>query len=266
MLGKEFVSHNLGSNHSFAFHLQYSKMEVDIFIPCFIDQLYPEVGFSMVKVLEKLGCKVNYNPNQTCCGQPAFNAGHFNEAIDVASKFLEDFRTNSRYIVSPSASCVGMVCNSYQDFFKNSLFSSEYQVVKSKMREFSDFLVNVLGVDSVPGAKLQGIATYHDSCAALRECGIKEEPRILLRNVQGLELREMEETDQCCGFGGTFAVKFESISVGMAELKIANARAQEPDFIISTDSSCLLQYQSVMEKQANPIRTLHLAEVLASGW
>lgn len=241
-------------------------MEVDIFIPCFIDQLYPEVGFSMVKVLEKLGCKVHYNPEQTCCGQPAYNAGHFDEALEVADKFLKDFSSASNYIVAPSASCVGMVCNGYPDFLRKNILSSDYQNVKSRMREFSDFLVNVLGADRVPGARLHGVATYHDSCSALRECGIKEEPRLLLRHVQGLELREMAETDQCCGFGGTFAVKFESISVAMAEQKIEQARLVEPDFIISTDSSCLLQYQSVMEKQSNAIKTLHLAEVLASGW
>jgi L-lactate dehydrogenase complex protein LldE len=241
-------------------------MEVDIFIPCFIDQIYPDVGFHMVKVLEKLGCKVNYNPNQTCCGQPAYNAGYFKDAIEVAEKFLDDFNSPGRYIVSPSASCVGMVCNGYEDFFRKSLRSAEYNEVKGKMYEFSAFLVHILGVDKVPGAKLNGRATYHDSCAALRECNIKEEPRILLRNVQGLELVEMEETDQCCGFGGTFAVKFEAISVGMTELKLERAQAVQPDFLISTDSSCLLQYQSVMDKQGIGIKTMHLAEVLASGW
>lgn len=241
-------------------------MEVDIFIPCFIDQIYPEVGFSMIKVLEKLGCRVFYNPDQTCCGQPAYNAGHFDEAVEVASKFLEDFREGNRYIVSPSASCVGMVCNGYQDFFRKNLFPADHQGIKSRMREFSDFLVNVLGVHSVPGARLDGIATYHDSCSALRECNIRKEPRLLLQHVQGLELREMEETDQCCGFGGTFAVKFESISVAMAEQKISHALATEPDYIISTDSSCLLQYQSVLAKQEKTLKTLHLAEVLASGW
>jgi L-lactate dehydrogenase complex protein LldE len=241
-------------------------MEVDIFIPCFVDQLYPDVGFSMVKVLERLGCKVCYNPEQTCCGQPAYNAGHFDEAVEVAGKFLKDFRSESKYIVSPSASCVGMVCNGYPNFLRKNILSADYQNVKSRMREFSDFLVNVLGVDRVPGARLDAIATYHDSCSALRECGIKEEPRLLLRNVQGLELREMAETDQCCGFGGTFAVKFESISVAMAEQKITHAMAVEPDVIISTDSSCLLQYQSVMEKKGISVKTMHLAEVLASGW
>ena len=241
-------------------------MEVDLFIPCFIDQIYPDVAYSMIKVLEKLGCRVHYNPDQTCCGQPAYNAGYFDEALEVAEKFMKDFKDGTRYIVSPSASCVGMVCNGYQDFFRNNLFPSDYQGVKSRMREFSDFIVNVLGKQSIPGARLDGVATYHDSCSALRECKIREEPRLLLRNVQGLELREMEETDQCCGFGGTFAVKFESISVGMAELKLEHAKAVNPDFLISTDSSCLLQYKSVIDKQGIGIQTMHLVDVLASGW
>jgi len=241
-------------------------MEVEIFIPCFIDQLYPQVGFNMVKVLEKLGCTIHYNTAQTCCGQPAYNAGYFDDAVEVAEKFLDDFSSPRKYIVSPSASCVGMVCNGYEDFFKKSLRSTQFQEVKNKIHEFSDFLVNVLGVEKVPGAKLQGRATYHDSCAALRECNIKEEPRILLRNVEGLELVEMEETDQCCGFGGTFAVKFEAISVGMTELKLEKAKAVNPDFLISTDSSCLLQYKSVMDKQGIGIQAMHLVDVLASGW
>ncbi len=220
----------------------------------------------MVKVLEKVGCKVNYNPNQTCCGQPASNAGYFPEAMEVAEKFLDDFTSPSRYIVSPSASCVGMVKNGYESFFSKSLKSGQYQQIKGKIHEFSDFLVNVMGIEKIEGAKLFGRATYHDSCSALRECGIREEPRKLLRHVEGLDLVEMEETDQCCGFGGTFAVKFEAISVGMTELKLERMAAVEPDFLISTDSSCLLQYQAVMEKQGISVKPLHLADVLASGW
>lgn len=241
-------------------------MEVELFIPCFIDQLYPTVAFNMIKVLEKVGCTVHYNPNQTCCGQPAMNAGYFKDATEVAEKFLNDFATSDRIIVSPSASCVGMVCNGYGSLFKNTIHFQEYQDVKGRIHEFSDFLVNVLRVRKIEGARLAGIATYHDSCSALRECGIKEEPRILLENVQGLELIEMEETDQCCGFGGTFAVKFEAISVAMTERKLEHVAAVNPDFLISTDSSCLLQYQSVMDKKGIAVKTMHLADVLASGW
>lgn len=241
-------------------------MEVDLFVPCFIDQIYPDVALNTIKVLEKVGCKVFYNPNQTCCGQPAYNAGYQKEAKEVAEKFLDDFSSSNRMIVSPSASCVGMVCNGYQDIFKNTLEQGQFQQVKGRIHELSDFLVNVLKISRIEGARLPGIATYHDSCSALRECNIKKEPRILLENVEGLELIEMEETDQCCGFGGTFAAKFEAISVAMTETKLEHVQKVNPDYLISTDSSCLLQYQAVMKKKGIEIKTLHLADVLASGW
>lgn len=241
-------------------------MEVELFIPCFIDQLYPNVAFNMIKVLEKVGCTVFYNPNQTCCGQPAMNAGFFKEATEVAEKFLDDFTISDRMIVSPSASCVGMVCNGYEQLLKNNLKAGEHKQVRKRIHEFSDFLVNVLRVRKIEGAKLAGIATYHDSCSALRECNIKQEPRILLESVEGLELVEMEETDQCCGFGGTFAAKFEAISVSMTEVKIDHMLAVKPDYLISTDSSCLLQYQTVMKKKGIEVAPMHLADVLASGW
>lgn len=241
-------------------------MQVELFVPCFIDQIYPDVAFNTIKILEKLGCQVSYNPEQTCCGQPAYNAGYFPEAKAVADKFLRDFSGSGSYIVAPSASCVGMVCNGYPELFKGSLEGGRVQHMKGRIYELSDFLVNVLKVTRIEGARLQGIATYHDSCSALRECGIKKEPRLLLEQVEGLELLEMEETDQCCGFGGTFAAKFEAISVAMTERKLEHVAKVNPDFIISTDSSCLLQYSAVMKKKNIDIKTMHLADVLASGW
>jgi L-lactate dehydrogenase complex protein LldE len=243
-----------------------AKFDVDIFIPCFIDQLYPETGFNMVKVLEKLGCTVRYNSAQTCCGQPAYNAGYFKDAAAVALKMLKDLDSEADYIVGPSASCVGMIRNGYADLFNDDLNIKLYNKIKAKIFEFTEFLTDVLRVTEVPGACLNGRATYHDSCSALRECGIKDGPRKLLANVEGLQLVEMAETDACCGFGGTFAVKFEAISSGMAEMKIENALAVQPDYIISTDSSCLLQYQTMLAHKGIKIRTMHIADVLASGW
>ena len=189
-------------------------MKVQIFIPCFIDQLYPSTAFNMVKVLEKAGCDVIYNPNQTCCGQPAFNAGFVSEARDVARKFLNDFG-GTEYIVSPSASCTGFVRNYYPTLFENSA-TSEIKGTGQRMVEFSEFLTKILKIENY-GAELQGKATYHDSCAALRECKIKEGPRKLLSFVKGLELVEMADNETCCGFGGTFSVKFEPISVAIAD-------------------------------------------------
>ena len=197
-------------------------MNVQIFIPCFVDQLYPTVAFNMVKVLEKAGCTVSYNTNQTCCGQPAFNAGFWGEAKDVCQKFLKDF-SGDEYIVAPSASCVGFVRNYYEKLFENSIHQTEIKKIRTRIFELSDFLVNVLNFTNF-NASFNAVATYHDSCAALRECNLKQEPRILLNNVEGLQLIEMNDVETCCGFGGTFAVKFEPISIAMGDQKVTNAR------------------------------------------
>ncbi len=239
-------------------------MKVQLFIPCFVDQLYPQTAFNMVKVLEKACCDVEYNTNQTCCGQPAFNAGFQSEAKKVAEKFLKDFDTPD-YIVAPSASCVGFVRNYYGKLFEN---SSQHNLVKSlslRIFEFTEFLTNILKIENF-GAVLNAKATYHDSCAGLRECKIKEGPRNLLKKVHGLQLVEMTETETCCGFGGTFAVKFDAISNAMADQKINHALDTGASHIISTDLSCLMHLQGIIIKKNLPITTLHIADVLASGW
>ena len=239
-------------------------MNVQLFIPCFVDQIYPDTAFNMVKVLEKAGCTVDYNPDQTCCGQPAFNAGYWDEAKAVGQKFLKDFRTYD-YIVAPSASCIGFVRNYYGKLFDNSALHNDMKLAQKNLFEFTEFLVKVLHVDDV-GATLNGVATYHDSCAGLREIRIKSEPRQLLQHVKGLELREMEDTDTCCGFGGTFAVKYEPISTGMADQKINNAVNTEADYLISTDLSCLMHLDGYIQKRGLKIKPMHIADVLASGW
>lgn len=237
-------------------------MDVQLFIPCFIDQLYPSTAFNMVTVLEQVGCTVHYNANQTCCGQPAFNAGFRQQSADVCKKFLRDF-SGTEYIVAPSASCVGFVRNYYSTVLEGTDLSYEISTVAGRIHEFSDFLVNVLGVQHT-GAVLNGKATYHDSCAALRECRIKTEPRSLLANVQGLELIEMHDVETCCGFGGSFAVKFEPISIAMADQKVSNALATGADYIISTDHSCLMHLDGYIRHKNLKLQTMHLADVLAS--
>ena len=239
-------------------------MTIELFIPCFIDQLYPQTAFNTVKVLEKAGCKVLYNSEQTCCGQPAFNAGFWEEAKVVGGKFLNDF-SETNYIVAPSASCTGMVKNYYNDLFTNTVVHNKCRAIQSNIHELSDFLVNVIKKDYF-GAELEGRGVYHDSCSGLRECNIKEEPRALLSKVHGLDMVEMKDTDVCCGFGGPFAVKFDSISSAMAEQKVQNALEMDADYIISTDASCLLNLQAYIDKHNLKIRTMHLADVLASGW
>jgi L-lactate dehydrogenase complex protein LldE len=239
-------------------------MTVDIFIPCFIDQFYPQTGMNMVKILEKAGVDVRYNDNQTCCGQMAFNSGFWKEASELGEKFLSDF-PHDRPVVSPSASCVGYVRNYYEKLFFNTAFHLEYKRLKKNIYEFTDFMVNVLKVEDV-GATFNHKITYHDSCAALREYGIKNEPRKLLGYVKGLELIEMEDTDVCCGFGGTFAVKHEAISTAMAEQKVHHALDTGAEYIVSTDSSCLMHQEGYIKKHKLPIKVAHIADVLASGW
>ena len=239
-------------------------MRVQIFIPCYVDQLYPQTAFNMIKVLEKACCDISYNINQTCCGQPAFNAGFTEEGKKVAMKFLKDFDTTD-YIVAPSASCVGFVRNHYPLVFENSSHHHQVNTITKKIYEFSEFLTDVLKITNFD-AELNVKATYHDSCAALRECNMKEGPRKLLDKVKGLELVEMAETETCCGFGGTFVVKFDPIATAMAEQKINHALDTGATCMISTDLSCLMHLEGVIRKRNLPLTTMHLADVLASGW
>ncbi len=235
-------------------------MNVDVFIPCFIDQLFPDTAANMISFLENNGCKVQYNPEQTCCGQPAFNSGFWEESKKVAEKFLNDF-SSEHYIVSPSGSCTGMVKNYYSELFTNSASHNKCRSIQNQIIEFSDFVVNVLKNPKIQSA-LKGKVTYHDSCAALRECGIKNEPRELINKIPGIELIEMNDCETCCGFGGTFSVKFEGISAAMAEQKVQNAMATGAEWIISTDASCLINIQAYIDKHNLPIKTIHLVDAL----
>lgn len=239
-------------------------MNVHVFIPCFVDQLYPTAGFNTIKVLERAGCKVIYNPDQTCCGQPAFNAGYWGEAREVCNKFLKDFES-AEYVVMPSASCTGFVNNYFSKIYGNTSNQNAIKEIKGKVFELSHFLVNVLKKVDL-GASFNGIATYHDSCAALRELKIKEEPRILLNHVKGLTLVDLKDNETCCGFGGTFAVKFEGISTAMGEQKAQHVLDTQAEYLISTDLSCLMHINGVMEKKQMPIKSLHLADILACGY
>jgi L-lactate dehydrogenase complex protein LldE len=236
-------------------------MTVTLFIPCFIDQCYPQVGISTVRILEKLGHTVVYPAEQTCCGQPAFNSGAWDQARATARQALKVFR-DAEIIVTPSGSCGAMMKVFYPDLFKDTPEHKEACVLAGKMWEFSSFLVNKLGVTDL-GAKFEGRATFHDGCHSLREMHLKQEPRILLKHVRGLELVEMSPADTCCGFGGTFSVKFPMISSAMGEGKCAAITETGTDTVISLDTSCLMHIQGLFDKQGRKMRSLHLAEVLA---
>ena len=234
--------------------------KVQLFIPCFVDQLYPESAVNMFKILKEAGLEVEYNANQTCCGQPAFNSGFWQEAEDIAKKWLGDMQKYDLSIVSPSSSCVGFVRNFYQDIFPE---NENFQKITAKTYEFTEYLVDIIGKTDF-GARLDARAVYHDSCAALRECKIKAAPRKLLENVKGLTLLDLPDADQCCGFGGTFSVKFEPISAAMAEKKVQHAISVGAEIIISADMSCLMQLQGYISIKKLPVKTMYIADVLVS--
>jgi L-lactate dehydrogenase complex protein LldE len=230
---------------------------VALFIPCFVDQLCPEAGVAMVRVLRRIGCELYFPEEQTCCGQPAFNSGYWSDARAVASRFMRVFE-KAEVVVGPSGSCVTMVRKFYPELLGGTVAGL------GRFYEFSEFLCDVAKVEDV-GASFAHKVTLHDSCHALRELGIREGPRRLLNKVRGLELVEMKNSDECCGFGGTFAVKFGMISAAMGDTKSANAIASGAEFVTSVDSSCLTHLDGVLRKKKAAVKTIHLAEILASG-
>jgi L-lactate dehydrogenase complex protein LldE len=239
-----------------------TDIRVSLFITCLVDQFFPEVGGSMVKVLRRLGVKVAFNPAQTCCGQPAFNTGYRRYAFDLAKRFLEIF-ADADYIVAPSGSCVSMVKHYYGELFEHdTALARQAQALGSRVYEFSDFLVNVLGVEDV-GASYHGRVTYHDACHLLRELRIAEEPRRLIKAVRGIEFVEMDNADQCCGFGGTFSVKMANISGAMVQDKVEDIRRSGAATVVANDCSCLMQIAGALSRQGLNVKTLHLAELLA---
>ena len=214
----------------------------------------------MVNVLERLGHEVDYPESQTCCGQPAFNSGYFKEARNVADHFLRTF-ADCDLIAVPSGSCTAMVRKFYPELFQDSGRLEEVNRIAERTFEFSELLVDKLGVSDV-GAALEGTATYHDGCHGLRELGVKDAPRKLLQHVRGLELIEMDEAESCCGFGGSFAVKFPQISTAMTQVKLGSATQTKAEYLISGDPSCLMQISGYFSRQESPMKCLHLAEVL----
>ncbi len=235
---------------------------VSVFATCIIDQLFPQVGMAMCQVLERIGYEVDFPEEQTCCGQPAFNTGYRDEARQVARHFLKVFR-GADYIVVPSGSCTAMITHHYPELFaRESPLLAETERLLPRIREFSTFLLEVARVEDV-GARFDGVVTFHDSCHGLRELGIKQGPRRLLAQVRGLTLREMEPPEECCGFGGTFAVKFPEVSGGMARAEIEAIQKTGAEAVVGIDSSCLLHLGGVLARAGLDIRTLHLAEVLA---
>lgn len=236
---------------------------VAIFVTCIVDQLFPRVGLAMADVLERIGYSVDFREQQTCCGQPAFNSGYREEAAQVAEHFIRTFR-DADFVVVPSGSCTSMITHHFYDLFpRGADLHEETEYLAPRVWEFSRFLTEVAKVEDV-GAKFEQTVTYHDSCHALRELHIKDAPRRLLSKVRGLTLKEMSVSEECCGFGGTFSVKFPEVSGAMARTKVDSIHATGASTVVSIDSSCLMQLQGTLSRAGSKVRTMHLAEVLAS--
>lgn len=236
---------------------------VGLFVTCLVDLYRPSVGFAAVELLQHAGCRVTVPRAQTCCGQPAFNSGDDKHARQLALQVLDVFEEFD-YVVGPSGSCLGTIRCHYPEMFANDdQLLPRFEALSAKSYELVSFLVDVLGVDTVE-AVFDHHVTYHDSCSALRELGIKEQPRKLLGKVAGLQLTEMQGTDICCGFGGTFCVKYPEISGRMAADKVAAVEASGADILLSGDLGCLLNLAGKIRREGKPTRVYHVAEVLAN--
>ena len=235
---------------------------VSLFIQCLVDAMYPEVGVAMLKIFRKLDIPVDCPTNQTCCGQPAFNSGYRQQARVAARRFIEIFE-NKEVIVCPSGSCVTMVRHHYPQLFANEPdWQRRAEAVAGKIFELTQYLVDVLGIDEIR-SRYSGKITFHDSCHALRTLGIKEQPRRLIAEIAGVELIEMNDSERCCGFGGSFAVKYPEISTAMAQDKVNNIIATGADAVVGVDISCLMNIQGLLSRKSAKIKALHIAELLA---
>jgi L-lactate dehydrogenase complex protein LldE len=242
-------------------------MKVSLFVTCLVDLLSPQVGTATVTLLRRLGVEVTFNSEQTCCGQPAFNSGYTREARSVAEHMLEVFTQELReadYIVVPSGSCTTMVKRFYPELFAGDPSKqAQAEHVAAHTFELSQFLVDVLGVGDV-GASHTGQLVYHDSCHLLRELGVRSQPRKLIEAVAGAELVELRNADVCCGFGGTFSVKYPEISTALAEEKIKSIEQSGVSTVVACDAGCLMQMAGLLSRRGLPVRCLHIAELLAT--
>ncbi|MCZ7638047.1 MAG: (Fe-S)-binding protein [Verrucomicrobia bacterium] len=237
-------------------------MKLTLFVPCFVDALYPQVAVATVRILEHLGHQVEVAEDLNCCGQPAFNSGCWLEARPVAVRVLDKLR-DAETVLIPSGSCGAMLRRFYPELLAGTPHEAAARALAPKVFEFAEFLVEKLGVTDV-GARFPHKVTYHDGCHSLREMHIHRAPRQLLAGVRDLELIEMKQV-VCCGFGGTFSAKFPMISTAMGEVKCTEALATGAEYIVSCDSSCLMHVQGLIDRQKLPLKTVHLAEVLAAA-
>jgi L-lactate dehydrogenase complex protein LldE len=241
------------------------NIKTSLFITCLVDIFFPQVAESIIKILRKFDVEVDFPEDQTCCGQPGFNSGFQEDTRAIAKRFLNIFNQhNNRFIICPSGSCTSMVKIFYKELFRNDPKILEIiDKVSARTYELSDFLVNILKIEDVD-ANYNGKVTYHDSCHLLREIRIKDEPRKLIKSVKGIEFIEMNLHDTCCGFGGTFSVKFPDVSASILDEKIENIVKTGADTIVSSDMGCLMQIGGALSRRGIPIKVMHIAELLAS--
>ena len=237
-------------------------MRVGLFVTCLADVMRPSIGLAAVDLLEQAGCQVVFPENQTCCGQPAYNAGDRLTAQELARKVVSEF-ADVDYVVVPSGSCGGMIKAHYEDLFSDlPQYRTKAQWLSARTYELTDFLVNVVNVKSFD-TSFQGTVTYHDSCAGIRELNIKQQPRQLLRTLPNVDLREMAGAEQCCGFGGTFSVKYGDISSRIVDLKCDDIESTEADAVVLGDLGCMLNIEGKLRRRGNhKTKVLHIAEVL----
>ncbi|MGE0143212.1 MAG: (Fe-S)-binding protein [Planctomycetota bacterium] len=237
-------------------------MRILLLPTCLVDQCWPQVGLGAANLLERLGCEVVVDPAATCCGQPAFNSGHLRSARAQASQWITSFeRSRADYVVLPSGSCGAMVHHFDGLFDASDPWHARASSMASVTVELCSFVVRILGVTDV-GAEFSGRVGWHDACHGLRDLGIRSEPRQLLAAVRGAQYVEIPEADSCCGFGGTFAVKYPEISVAIADRKLDAIRAAEIDLLVSGDASCLMHIEGRMRRVGLNVRVMHIAELL----
>lgn len=237
-------------------------MKVSLFITCLVDQFAPQIGVSMVGVLRRLGVEVDFPADQTCCGQPAYNCGFQEEARGLAARFIRIFE-GSDCVVSPSGSCASMVKKFYADLFKRDpVMLERANNLASRTYEFTEFLINVLGVEDV-GARFEGKVALHQSCHLLRELNVRSEPLRLLKAVKGIEFVELDRADMCCGFGGLFSIKYPHIAGGILQEKIDAIEKARADVVVATDHGCLMHIAGGLSRQGIATKTMHIAELLA---
>ncbi|GMK38028.1 Fe-S oxidoreductase [Paenibacillus sp. CCS19] len=238
-------------------------MKVSLFITCLSDAIYPRVGEAMVRLLARYGVQLEFPSVQTCCGQPAFNSGYWDDARKTATTLIEAFE-DSDFVIAPSGSCIGMIHHYPKLFEKDPVMLERANKLQAKSYEFTQFLVKVLGVTDV-GASFPHKVTYHPSCHGSRLLGVKEEPIALMKQVKGLELVPLPFAEDCCGFGGTFAVKMADISGAMVTEKVDHVLETEAEVLVGLDMACMMNIAGNLRYRDKPVRVMHLAELLYEG-